>query len=180
MADDKHVEFETQVEDTAPVKAVAKAEQVEQKIINPPSGIVVLGVLIPRVMTDIIDLGINNPAGSDMVLIYQLGGRMVLYSVLAMAAGALSGVCAAIASSGFVHNLRLDMYEKIQDYSFKNMNTVENLKWEKRQSSVILTWDTSGGDSDFFRVLRRKHTTEDNAVWTDTIATNLTLLLGGH
>ena len=46
MANDKHVEFETQVEDTAPVKAVAKAEQVEQKIINPPSGIVVLGVLI--------------------------------------------------------------------------------------------------------------------------------------
>ena len=46
MADDKHVEFETQVEDTAPVKEVAKAEPVEQKIINPPSGIVALAVLI--------------------------------------------------------------------------------------------------------------------------------------
>lgn len=86
---------------------------------------VVMGVLIPSIMTDIIDQGINNPAGSDLQLIYQLGGKMVLYSVLAMIAGAASGITSAIASSGFVHNLRQDMYEKIQTFSFKNMDKFE-------------------------------------------------------
>ena len=46
MADDKHVEFETQVEDAAVSTAAAKAEPVEQKIINPPNGILVLAILI--------------------------------------------------------------------------------------------------------------------------------------
>ncbi len=86
---------------------------------------VVLGVLIPQVMTSIIDDGINGIGGSNMALIYQLGGKMVIYSVLAMFAGAGSGICSAIASSGFVHNLRLEMYERIQDYSFKNMDKFE-------------------------------------------------------
>lgn len=86
---------------------------------------VILGVLIPQVMTRIIDEGINGVNGSDMALIYQLGWQMVLYSVLAMLAGAGSGVCSAISSSGFVHNLRLAMYEKIQSYSFKNMDKFE-------------------------------------------------------
>jgi hypothetical protein len=46
MADDKNVEFETQVEEAAEIKAVAKAEPVVQKIINPPSGLLVLVILI--------------------------------------------------------------------------------------------------------------------------------------
>ena len=46
MADEKNVEFETHTEESAQVSAVVKAEQVEQKIINPPNGLVVLCILI--------------------------------------------------------------------------------------------------------------------------------------
>jgi len=58
-------------------------------------------------------------------------------------------------------------------YKFMNNNSVSNLKATTQQSSVELTWNSSGGDLDFYRILRRKHSSDDNARWTDTIATNL-------
>ena len=58
-------------------------------------------------------------------------------------------------------------------YKFLNSNRITKITPTPRQSSVELTWETSGGDHDFFRILRRKHSTDANAKWTDTIATNL-------
>ena len=45
MSDDKHVEFETPIEDAIDVQ-IARTEPVVQRIINPPSGILVLCILI--------------------------------------------------------------------------------------------------------------------------------------
>ena len=89
------------------------------------TGEVLIGALIPRVMSQIIDQGINGPNGSDLDLIYRLGGTMVLYSVLSMLLGAASGICSAIASAGFIRNMRLAMYEKIQGFSFANVDKFE-------------------------------------------------------
>ena len=86
---------------------------------------VYINVMIPSLMTRIIDEGINGPGGSNMPLIYQMGWLMVLYSVCSMICGALSGIFAAMASSGFVRNVRLAMYEKIQTFSFANMDKFE-------------------------------------------------------
>ena len=61
------------------------------------TGEVIMGSLIPRIMSQIIDQGINGPGGSNLELIYQLGGTMVFYSVLSMFFGAASGICSAIA-----------------------------------------------------------------------------------
>lgn len=60
-----------------------------------------------------------------------------------------------------------------QNYRFQNSDRITRITANKKQSSVELTWETSGGDHDYFRVLRRQHTTDANAQWTDTIATNL-------
>ena len=86
---------------------------------------VVFDVFIPRLMSRIIDEGINGAGGSNLQLIYQLGKQMVILSVAAMLTGAASGICAAWASSGFVRNIRIAMYEKIQAFSFKNMDKFE-------------------------------------------------------
>ncbi|MBR1666879.1 MAG: hypothetical protein IJ693_01225 [Bacteroidaceae bacterium] len=61
----------------------------------------------------------------------------------------------------------------MKNYRFMNLAAIDSLKTETRQSSVVLNWWTSGGESDFFRLLRRAHTTDANAAWTDTIATNI-------
>ncbi len=65
----------------------------------------------------------------------------------------------------------------LKNYRFLNNDRITKLEAITKQSSVQLVWETSGGDHDFFRVLRRKHTTDANAQFTDTIATNLDQML---
>ena len=47
---------------------------------------------------------------------------LVICAILSLTFGYLSGRFAAIASTGFAKNLRHDMYYKIQDYSFYNID----------------------------------------------------------
>lgn len=61
----------------------------------------------------------------------------------------------------------------LQNYRFLNNDRITSLETITKQSSVQLVWKTSGGDHDFFRVLRRKHTDDEKALFTDTLATNL-------
>lgn len=61
----------------------------------------------------------------------------------------------------------------LKNYRFLNSDRITALEAITKQSSVQLVWKTAGGDHDFFRVLRRKHTDDVNALFTDTIATNL-------
>ena len=86
---------------------------------------VILEQSIPRLMTDIVDNGINGAGGSNLALIYSLGKKMVFLSFLAMFFGAASGMLTATASSGFIHNLREALYRKIQSFSFSNMDKFE-------------------------------------------------------
>ncbi len=60
-------------------------------------------------------------------------------------------------------------------YKFMNMNQITSVTPQKKQSSVRLTWEVSGGETDFYRVLRRPHSTDADAEWTDTVATDLVL-----
>jgi len=80
---------------------------------------VVLEVLIPLVMKDLIDKGIDL---GDMQVILRLGGLLVLLALASLLLGALSGRFCAIASSGFARNLRHDLYHKVQDFSFSNID----------------------------------------------------------
>ena len=68
-----------------------------------------------------------------------------------------------------------------KSYRFQNSNRITALTATAKQSSVLLQWETTGGDHDYFRVLRRKHDPNvslNNEKWpeADTIATNLNQL----
>jgi len=82
-------------------------------------------ILIPYYMSLIIDNGINGASGSDINYIVKMGLIMVGLSVLAMICGALAGYTSAIASAGFVKNLRAAIFEKVQEFSFKNIERFE-------------------------------------------------------
>lgn len=58
-------------------------------------------------------------------------------------------------------------------YKFINVDSITDLSARQLQNTVELTWKNTGGDSDFYRVMRREHGTE--AAW-DTLGTNLTQL----
>ena len=58
----------------------------------------------------------------------------------------------------------------LANYRYMNLARFDSIRATTKQSSVVLNWGTSGGESDFYRVLRRDHGT---TAWTDTIADNI-------
>ena len=80
---------------------------------------VVLEVLIPYVMSALIDQGIYQ---NNMPVILKLGLVLSLMAICSLVFGYMSGSFCAKASSGFAKNLRQDMFEKIQTFSFSNID----------------------------------------------------------
>ena len=80
---------------------------------------VIMEVVIPLLMANLIDKGIY---ASQMNEILKIGVMLVVASLLSLAFGILSGITASKASAGFAKNLRKDLYYKIQDFSFTNID----------------------------------------------------------
>ena len=80
---------------------------------------VVMEVLIPFVMAELIDKGID---AQNMSAIGKYGFILVACAMLALVFGAAAGTYAARASTGFARNLRHDMYYAVQDFSFSNID----------------------------------------------------------
>lgn len=82
-------------------------------------GEVAMEVLIPTLMALIIDRGI---AASDMNYVWKMSVILVGAALASMLFGVLNAVVAASASAGFATNLRHDLYGKIQDFSFADID----------------------------------------------------------
>lgn len=82
-------------------------------------GEVALEILIPLVMSNIIKIGLPN---SDYRYVFQQGGLMILLALLSLVFGALSARCASVAGAGFAKNLRAALFERIQGFSFANID----------------------------------------------------------
>ena len=80
---------------------------------------VLMEVLIPLEMAKIIDVGI---AQGDMNYIIQRGVILVVMAMLALFFGVQAGNMAAVAGAGYAKNLRHDIFYKIQEFSFHNID----------------------------------------------------------
>ncbi len=80
---------------------------------------VLMEVLIPLEMAKIIDVGI---AKGDLGYIVQRGVILVIMAMLALFFGVQAGNMAAVAAAGYAKNLRHDIFYKVQDFSFKNID----------------------------------------------------------
>lgn len=80
---------------------------------------VFMEILIPLLLSMLIDNGIAKGDINQMIII---GICLVVAATLSLFFGVTSGKCAAKASSGFARNLREDIYNKIQDFSFFNID----------------------------------------------------------
>lgn len=80
---------------------------------------VLMEVLIPMEMAKIIDVGI---AHGNLTYIIQRGIILVLMAMLALAFGIAAGNTAAVAGAGYAKNLRHDIFYKVQEFSFKNID----------------------------------------------------------
>lgn len=80
---------------------------------------VIMEVIIPFLMSKIIDKGVNN---GDVKYVVLMGLLMLVVAMLSLCFGALAGKYAARASTGFSRNVRKAMFDNIQGFSFSNID----------------------------------------------------------
>ena len=81
---------------------------------------VILETRIPLYISDIVDKGINGGAGVGYVM--EIGAKMVLMAILSMICGVAATRFSSLAGTGFSYNVRNKVFEKIQDFSFANID----------------------------------------------------------
>ena len=107
---------------------------------------VVVETLIPLVMADMIDHGVE---AGNISYLYQRGAIMALLAVAGLVTGILGGKYGAYASSGFARNLRKAMYTNIQTYSFSNID-----KFSTASLITRLTTDVTNLQNAYQMILR--------------------------
>lgn len=80
---------------------------------------VAMEMIIPLLMASIIDKGVEL---GDMNHIYKVGALMIVCAAIGLFAGLMGGRYGARASAGLARNLRKSMYERIQSFSFANID----------------------------------------------------------
>ncbi len=80
---------------------------------------VVLECIIPFTIANLVN---QMQAGCGMDVIVNYGIQLVVMAVLSLIFGVAAGNTCATASTGFARNLRQDMFYRIQDYSFENID----------------------------------------------------------
>ena len=134
-------------------KLAARVRQYKKQAIATPLfmvGEVAMEALIPMIMAMLIDRGIgtdDRPGSMEQVFLY--GGILLAAAMVSLFSGVMSGRMAAVSSAGFARNLRHDMYYRIQDYSFSNIDKFST-------SSIItrLTTDVTNVQNSFQMILR--------------------------
>ena len=80
---------------------------------------VVLECIIPSIIATLVN---QMQAGCGMDVILRYGGLLILMAFLSLVFGVAAGNTCATAATGFARNLRRDMFYRIQDYSFENID----------------------------------------------------------
>ncbi|HIV28608.1 MAG TPA: ABC transporter ATP-binding protein [Candidatus Ornithocaccomicrobium faecavium] len=83
------------------------------------TGEVILECIIPFIIANLVN---EMQAGCGMDVIIRYGVQLLVMAVLSLIFGVAAGNTCATASTGFARNLRQDMFYRIQDYSFENID----------------------------------------------------------
>ena len=107
---------------------------------------VILEILVTFLIADLIDFGIE---AGNLDVIYKYGIILLFMAILALVFGVASGLMCAKATAGFAKNLRQDLYHKIQEFSFANIDKFST-------SSIVtrLTTDVTNVQQSFQMIIR--------------------------
>ena len=107
---------------------------------------VVMECAIPFVIANLVN---QMQAGCSMSVIAQYGAALLVMAVISLIFGGAAGATCANASAGFARNLRKDMFYKIQDYSFENID-----KFSVSSLVTRLTTDISNVQLAYMMIIR--------------------------
>ena len=95
---------------------------------------VICELLLPLVMAEIVDTAI--PSG-DVQYIFQMGAIMLLLAGISMLCGVLAAKYAAFASQGFGGNLRQCLFDKVQEFSFADIDRFSSASLITRMTNDV-------------------------------------------
>jgi len=123
-------------------------EYKKESILTPCAMIleVIMEMIVPLLMASLVDNGIEK---GDMGHIVRIGLLMLLAAVVGLFGGIMGGVFGAKASTGFAKNLRKGMFERIQTFSFSNID-----KFSTAGLVTRLTTDVTNVQNAYQMVLR--------------------------
>ena len=107
---------------------------------------VILEIVIPLLMADLIDYGIDR---GEMNAVVKYGLALLISALIELTVGALAGRTAASASAGFAANLRDDAYDSVQNFSFSNIDRFSTASIVTR-----LTTDVTNVQSAYQMIIR--------------------------
>ncbi|MCR5105844.1 MAG: ABC transporter ATP-binding protein/permease [Eubacterium sp.] len=96
---------------------------------------VIFETIIPIVMGKVIN--ISEGDSIDLSRIFMYGGIMIVLALGALYAGVMGGKYGAMASAGLAKNLRRDMYRKIQDFAFSNIDRFSSASLVTRMTTDV-------------------------------------------
>lgn len=110
-------------------------------------GEVLMEIMIPFVMAQIIDKGIKGDGGIPYTV--GMGILMIAMALVSLTFGGLGGKYAAKAAMGFAKNLRKKLFDKVQDFSFANVDHFSTASLVTR-----LTTDVTNTQNAFMMIIR--------------------------
>lgn len=110
------------------------------------TGEVVIECIIPFITSELVT---NIEQGCDLNTIGQYGVKLIILAVCSLACGALAGHFCAVASSGFAKNLRHDLFNAVQNYSFSNID-----KFSASSLVTRLTTDVTNVQNSYMMIIR--------------------------
>ena len=107
---------------------------------------VIMECAIPFVIANLVN---EMQAGCSMDVIVRYGVELIIMAVISLVFGVVAGNTCATASTGFAKNLRKDMFYKIQDYSFENID-----KFSVSSLVTRMTTDVFNVQMSFMMIIR--------------------------
>ena len=109
-------------------------------------GEVAMECMLPFIIARLIN---EIQAGCEFSVIAQYGGLLALMAIVSLAFGVGAGKTGSVASCGFAKNLRKDLFYKVQDFSFENIDRFST-------SSLVtrLTTDVTNVQNAFMTIIR--------------------------
>ena len=109
-------------------------------------GEVLMEIQIPFLMSKIVDVGIPN---KDIGYVLQTGGVMILYALLSLLCGAVASYFSSTAAMGFGSEVRKAIFNKVQEFSFANID-----KFSTASLVTRLTTDINNTQNAFLMSIR--------------------------
>lgn len=109
-------------------------------------GEAVIETIIPFITAELVNLV---KRGTDLSIVLKIGAVLAVLACLSLACGAIAGMTCSRASAGFAKNLRHDMFSKIQNFTFENID-----KFSASSLVTRMTTDVSNVQQSYMMIIR--------------------------